>query len=144
MGTKKLLLKPIKEKFEELCSKIYGENETCSCPEVPFTEEETLCLIFKREIQGLSERRIENASLIVFASYRLDKEKNIFFSNFLIDPNLQEQGREIASSLLSKLAEREKAKTIFIQSKNRCEQKESSTANITIIEIKLEETEWLN
>lgn len=140
MGTKKLLLRPIEEKFKELYSKVYGD-ELCSCSEAPFTEDETLCLIFKHEIQGLSERRIEKGSLIVFASYRLDKEKNFFFFNLLMDPNLQGQKREIASSLLSKLSEREKAKTIFIRDRNRCEQKEGDTANFMVIEIKSEETE---
>lgn len=134
MGTKRLLLKPIEEKFKELCSKVYGD-ELCSCSEAPFTEEETLCLIFKREIGGLSEKRIEKANLIVFASYRLDKEKNIFFFNILMDPYLQEQRREIASSLLSKLAEREKAKTVFIRDKNRCEQKENDAANFMVMKL---------
>lgn len=142
MGMKKLLLKPITDQFFLLYEKIYGQENSEKMRHVlPFEENETICLAFKNNLEMLSEKRIKKTSLIMFISYQTDQAQHIYFSNFLLDPELQKKNQQLTLPLLTKLARRENATQMLIRSKNRCTQERNDSAGLLIIDLNKQEQE---
>lgn len=136
-GREKLILRPLLDKFFELHGKVYGTKKTgCAWHKTPFRKDETLCFIFQTKVESLTEARIKNAKPIVFVDYRLDPEKNIYFLDYLQDPGIRNEKQKLAHNLLRKLACGEKARQIFIRSRNRCSPKDGAKANFLQVNIK--------